>query len=175
MRQPSPPGWERAELIRGWYRENEARLLAELCTGPWCEIGCYEGRSTTILAETGETGFAIDTFQGSTEMPDDTDTYAAFMRNVGDRENVIVIQQSFERAARFVPQYGFSLLHLDADHSYAGTERAFELYAPKLLRDGHVFFHDARGGGWPEVERYVATLEWPVVAEVDLTIVLRKP
>jgi len=168
-----PAGWHRAVNIQGWFGLHEARLLSRLCTGPWCEIGCHKGRSTTVLAETGHDGYAIDTWQGTSDKNDPTygaRVYVEFMGKVDRYENVIIVKSNFRnpRTVHLVPD-NLHLLHLDADHSYEATKLAFELYAEKLIPGGHVCFHDAKGGGWPGVEQFVAELpsdEWEHVDTV---------
>ena len=168
--------WEKAEKIQGWFFREEAALLWRLVDGPWCEIGCWKGRSTTVLAETRRVGYAIDHFKGSPEHPEGTNTLREFMDNIAPYENVAVLAMPFERAARLVPDT-LSLLFLDADHSYEETKRAFDLYAPKVRQGGHVAFHDAKGDGWPETERFVAELDpevWEPAGVADLTRAFRR-
>jgi hypothetical protein len=47
-------------------------------------------------------------------------------------------------------------LFLDGEHSYDATSKAWNMYSPKVRRGGVVAFHDAAGGAWPDVERFVA-------------------
>jgi hypothetical protein len=148
--------WTKVEQIHGWLWREEADTLDDLNSGEWCEVGCWQGRSTRVLAEKNP-GWAVDWFQGSPEHEAGTDTYEEFMRNVGWHPNVTVVRSRFENAADHVGRV--DLLHLDADHSYDATKLAFDLYSPKVRIGGHVVFHDARGGGWPSVERFVAELK----------------
>ncbi len=157
------PGWEKAERIEGWFLKNEAELLNSLCTGLWCEIGCYKGRSTTILAETGYDGYAIDTWEG-TDLPRDPTqgkkkVYETFLRNLDEYENVIIVRQDFREVPETLVPPELHLLHLDADHSYEMTKLAFEMFSPKVIPGGHVAFHDAKGGGWPGVEKFISELD----------------
>ena len=174
VRLTFPDAWEKAERIQGWLGRGEAKLLYDLCDGPWCEIGSWKGRSTTVLANTGYRGYAVDHFKGSPEHPESTDTYEEFVWNVGGYRNVTVLPFKFRAAAPFVPD-GLRLLFLDADHSYEQTKLAFDLYESKLAPFGHVVFHDARGDGWPGVERVVAEMPWAHAATVEQSIAFQKP
>lgn len=168
--------WAKADRIPGWFKRDEADLLLRLTDGPWCEVGCWQGRSTLILAETGEPGYAVDWFCGSPEHDPDTDTLDEFLENIGPYENVTVLSERFEDAAHIVPD-GLRMLHLDADHSYDATRLAFDLYSPKVDVGGHVQFHDALGGGWPEVERFVNELDpavWLRVGEANLSAAFKR-
>lgn len=170
--------WEKAKEIEGWYERMEAMMLHLLCDGPWCEVGAWKGRSTVMLAETGHPGFVVDHFIGSPEHEPGTTTLAEFEKNTkGYDLNVMVVP--FEQGADSVPN-GLRLLHLDGEHSYKATRRAFELYAPKVEHAGFVAFHDANGGGWPEVEAFVGEVldgqhgRWSHFATVERLVVAKR-
>jgi len=159
--------WAKADRIQGWFDRDEAELLFGLTRGPWCEVGCWKGRSTTVLAETGFPGWAVDWFKGSPEHPPGTDTYPEFMENLRGYGLVRVLPVRFEDAVPYVG--AVNLLHLDAEHSFDATERAFRLFEAKVDIGGHVVFHDACGGRWPDVEDFVVSLRrsrrWQAAAE----------
>lgn len=169
--------WEKAKEIEGWYERMEAMTLHLLCEGPWCEVGAWKGRSTVMLAETGHPGWVVDHFKGSPEHAEGTDTLADFVANTEGYDLNVVIAR-LEDAVESVPR-GLKLLHLDGDHSYESTKRAFELYAPKVEHTGFVAFHDANGGVWPEVEAFVAEVldgqhgRWSHVATVERLVVVK--
>jgi hypothetical protein len=170
--------WGQAERIQGWLGKEEAAFLFELCQGPWCEVGCWKGRSTVVLAQTHHPGWAVDHFHGTEgEHPEGTDTRAEFMANIGPYTNVTVLPYKFRGASAMVPE-DLNLVFLDADHSYEGTFQAFQLYAPKVERGGHVALHDAKGGGHPGVEEFVAELRgnqaWQELPAVEHTIAFKK-
>jgi hypothetical protein len=162
--------WAQAERIQGWLGKEEARFLFELCQGPWCEVGCWKGRSTVVLAQTHHPGWAVDSFEGS-PAPDPTadgGTKPEFMENIGPYTNVTVLPYKYRGASAMVPD-DLSLVFLDADHSYEATREAFLLYSPKVEQGGHVAFHDAKGDGWPGVEEFVGELP-----AVELTVAFQK-
>jgi SAM-dependent methyltransferase len=171
-----PGVWTKAESIQGWYTQDESQLLTDLVRGDWCEIGCWKGRSTLILAETGYPGWAVDWFFGSPEHDFETNTFQEFEQNIGRYENVAIVRERFEHAVALVGK--LSLLHLDGDHGFSATKKAFELYSEKVEPEGHVVFHDATGGGWPEVERFVNGLlaqgEWHRVATVGRSVAVTR-
>lgn len=156
--------WERAARAQGWYDRDEADLLYRLCAGPWCEVGCWKGRSTAVLAETGFPGWAVDWFKGSSEHGS-VDTYHDFMAHMLGYDNVTVLRMYAEEAAEFVPD-GLSLLHLDAEHSYAATSILFHRYAPKVEPGGHVVIHDA----FTPTGRKIAESPWPGVTTFALEL-----
>lgn len=165
--------WERASQYHGWLDEIEAWALWDYCDGVWCEVGCWKGRSTAILAETGHPGYAIDWFQGSPEHGEETNTLEEFRKNIPD-ENVTVFAERFEYAAWRVPNT-LQLLHLDADHSYRSTKLAFNLYAYKVMPGGYMLVHDAWDRPWNipmeyHPERRVIKTAWPEVSQFVLEI-----
>lgn len=160
----------RWDEIEGWYGHLETALLTGVCGGVWCEIGAYKGRSAAALATTGHDGYVIDTFLAG------KDTEAECRRNLAAFPYVRVIRSDFKDAVDAVPDQ-LQLLHLDADHSYEQTKLAFDLYSPKVVQEGCVAFHDARGGGWPGVERFVDELDptiWRDLASAELTRVYQR-
>lgn len=137
--------------------------MLALCASPWCEVGCYQGRSTVILASTGP-GTVVDHFEGTASHPEEwgKNNYREFMENTKGFAIRIVVGR-FERKAGNVGSIRF--LHLDADHSYEATKLAFDLYTPKLVRGGHVALHDAWGEegsktetAWPGSMRFAKEL-----------------
>ena len=169
--------WDVADRVQGWLTRDEAEFLHDLCDGPWCEVGCWKGRSTLVLAQTGYPGLAIDHFKGSPEHPEGTDTRAEFDENLAGYENVGVLPYPFRGAAAMVPD-DLALVFLDADHGYEQTRLAWQLYAPKVKRGGHVAVHDAAGGHWPEVERFVGELRanqaWRELPAVHHTVAFQR-
>lgn len=144
--------WAKADMIGGWLTRREGDLLYSLCQTPWCEVGSWQGRSTVILAARGP-GTCIDWFREGSEMSD-------LEANVPT--TCTVLASDFRDAADLV-EPGLRFLHLDADHSYAATKQAWDLYIPKLESGCHVVIHDAWIYGteynpWPEVTFFVDNL-----------------
>lgn len=177
--------WAVADPIEGWYTQAEADLLYRLCDGPWCEVGCWKGKSTVILAQTGHTGWAVDWFQGSPEHKAGTRTHDEFTANLAAYENVTVLNGRFGDMHGDVPALRF--LHLDADHSFAATRQAWDLYAGKVAQGGHVVLHDAwspsggrkiSGAPWPGVCRFALEMEqhddWELVESVERSAAFRR-
>ena len=117
-----------------------------------------------ILAQSGP-GFCVDWFRGMPEHVEGYSTVEDFVGNLGDdMRNVTVVEKKFEDAADDVPD-GLRFLHLDADHSYHGTTRAFELFSPKVVQDGFLVVHDAwwqtgfqQPSAWPGVTLFTRDL-----------------
>ena len=177
--------WARASQVDGWYTRPEADLLYELATGAWCEIGCWKGRSTAVLALSGFPGWAVDWFRGSPEHTD-VDTFQAFCDHMEGFDNVTVLRMRYQQAYPIV-EGSLSLLHLDAEHSYRATRDVFSLYANKVQVGGHCVVHDAwsptgsrdiEDSPWPGVTRFALELEkhpdWRLAASADRSAAFRR-
>jgi predicted O-methyltransferase YrrM len=58
------------------------------------------------------------------------------------------------RLAQLLDGRQIDFLFIDADHSYEGVKRDFELYSPLVREGGIVAFHDVAGDAWPGVVRF---------------------
>lgn len=165
--------WAKIDKIPGWLTRNEADLLYELCQSPWCEIGCWRGRSASVLALKGA-GWAVDHFENEAK-----EEFLAFTKEL----DITLLASDFRDAANVVGEV--RLLHLDADHSYQATKSAFNLYAPKLARGGFLVIHDAwpanphREPDWPGTHKFVLELmmdpAWVCIGGADRSAAFRKP
>lgn len=62
-------------------------------------------------------------------------------------------EASRDRAAQLAGPHGYDLIMIDADHSYAGVKRDFELYRPLLAPGGMIVMHDILVNRFdPEIE-----------------------
>ncbi len=143
-----------------WYPPNElARLeaaagLVQGLPGVVIEIGCWEGRSTAVIANRcwPDTLYAVDNWEGNvSERPDhetvialrSRDVFRDFQHNMAvlTRANIKVCREecttflrSFDRSIRFC--------HFDAAHDYASVRLAIELILPRLIKGGIIIGHD---------------------------------
>jgi len=175
--------WEKASQIQGWLDEEEAQALWDRCEGQWLEIGCWKGRSTTVLAETRKPGVAIDWFRGSSEHGS-VDTEREFLKNMAGYGNVTVIIDRFEDVpVDLLPPFQF--FHLDAEHSYEMTKLATEMYAPLVVKGGLLLLHDAwdnpdrvLGSAWRGVTKFALELrrhpDWNLVGGVRRYAIFEK-
>lgn len=175
--------WRIADNIDGWFTHKEAVCLDQYNTGTWCEVGCWKGRSTIILANKSK-GYAVDWFKGSSEHAEGTNTYQEFKENIKPwKHNITVLRKKYQNAVKDVPMV--DLLFLDAEHSYEATKEAFELYAPKVKKGGHIIFHDAWGhlgerenAPWPGVTQFCRELQkhpkYKLVDEAERNAVFQK-
>jgi predicted O-methyltransferase YrrM len=157
------------------------RLAAEL-TGPGdvVELGSWTGLTTCYLGTacrlrgSGRT-WGVDTFEGTKEGDgpyasiakfEDSSTLTAFRTRVEKAGLTDVIEPlvgyTNEVASRY-PGGPIRMLFIDADHSYEGVRSDFELWAPYVVPDGLIVFHDyslPAFGVSRFVDNEVVTLPW---------------
>lgn len=140
--------WERTVCIDGWLNEGEARLLFETAAAlpegsKIVEIGSYRGRSTTLLANTGHTVWAID--------PLDT--------SFGDGNNMRITDADAEKlqanlsrypnarwfscsSTNFIASEPIAMVFIDGDHREPEPLRDFRHLRQWLVPGSKVAFHD---------------------------------
>jgi len=128
------------------------------------EVGSWMGRSTTALAEhTPGVVFAVDTWQGAPEIPQDMVgpqgwLFRQFQENTKGLP-VIPIQMPSVEAAGLFKRAGladFDMIFIDAAHDYESVKADILAWQP-LLKSGGLFCgHDY--GVFPGVDRAVTEL-----------------
>ncbi|MCH7526295.1 MAG: class I SAM-dependent methyltransferase [Planctomycetes bacterium] len=135
------------------------RLAAECpVRGDVVELGAWVGLTTSYLATAciahGEGRvYAVDTFEGMKEGGGrytsirryGGNTLGAFteqIRRAGVEDVVEPLVGRTQDMARMYPGGPIRLLLIDADHSYEGVRRDFELWSPHVRPGGIVVFHD---------------------------------
>lgn len=161
-----PVGFERftedllrdVEGVEGYLASNEIRFLALIAACPTAageilEIGSFKGKSTIILAKS--VCLADETIVNAVDpmtAPTDTDpslrgagsSLADFNRNIAEHgvESRIRFHQTYSYELAKTWNAPLRLLWIDGDHSYAGTKRDVEAFAPHLSDKGIIAIHD---------------------------------
>lgn len=165
-----------------WYPDEQLEDLADLLDdvligeveGHLVEIGCWEGRSTVVLASVaaaeGRILHAVDWWKGNLDEGEGhpsvvgartRDVQKTFMENIAPYGNVQVHNQSGDLFLQnLIGRIAF--IHLDAGHTYGATKRLIDLAKPRMATGGiicgddflnaHAGREDLDGG----VERAVA-------------------
>jgi predicted O-methyltransferase YrrM len=140
--------------VEGWLAQAEGELLykfAKKCSGRGVivEIGSWKGKSTIWLARGSRAGnrikiYAVDPHVGA-PVNQHTSTLADFNRNLqnaGISELVVpLVMTSIEAARTFA--HAVEFIFVDGDHKYESVKLDFELWFPKLVKDGYMAFHDS--------------------------------
>jgi predicted O-methyltransferase YrrM len=143
-----------------WYAESELALLEGAVRfirplqGEIIELGCWEGRSTAVIANAchPETVLAVDTWRGSfsegaehetVRLARTRDVFAIFQENmrVLCRGNVVAKRLD---VTEFLRQQTapIKFCHIDAAHDYPSVRDALERLLPRLVRGGILIGHD---------------------------------
>lgn len=143
--------------ILQFSRQNERdleRILRRVKGMMLGEVGCWTGKSTSIIAmhakKTGAKVYAIDWFRGSIGTETEkaaktTDVYKAFMTNM-KRLNldpyIVVLKGDSVEMSKKLPVDFFNFLFIDGDHRYKSVKKDIEAYLPKMRHDGIIAGHD---------------------------------
>ncbi|HNQ24420.1 MAG TPA: class I SAM-dependent methyltransferase [Phycisphaerae bacterium] len=126
--------------------------------GDVVELGSWVGLTTTYLAtachirRSGHV-YAVDTFAGTREGETTYasvgkyagDTFPAFQARIaraGVSDYVTPLRGLTQDMVHHYPGGPVRVLLIDADHSYAGVRRDFELWSPLVAPGGLIIFHD---------------------------------
>jgi len=106
----------------GWLSKNEASLLYWHCSqmqGPILEVGCYEGRSSVLLASFGRPLYCVDPFDREDTATDGDKIEEAWHVNMRSRElfHAVLFKQPIEEWEVRPVEFAY----LDGEHSYDGT------------------------------------------------------
>ena len=152
----------------GWLTLDEALLLAAMAeetNGPMLEIGCYQGRSSMLLAQLreqvpvlcygGQTWenrqrqlYCIDPWDDSFSDLPGSEVYERFCANIASIGAIVSVERCRAEDLHLRPWWSAfctEFAYLDGDHTYAGTRmqisRALECI-PKVI-----CIHDVNDSG----------------------------
>ena len=161
-----PPGFEQfttnllkeVETVEGYLSPREIRFLALMAACPTSngqilEIGSFKGKSTIILAKAaalsdGAVVNAVDPMTAPSETDPDlhgaSSSLADFERNIAEHGvgSSIRFNQTFSYELAKTWKTPLRLLWIDGDHTYSGTKRDVECFAPHLTDKAIVAIHD---------------------------------
>ena len=131
-------------------------LVNKISRGIFCEIGCWTGHSTSIIAkrakELGTRVIVIDTFEGSegtllTDYAKDNDVEKLFrdnMEELGFNEGagtIIVYKDDSSNAHKYIGKF-LSFLFIDGSHKYEDVKNDILNYKDKIVPGGIIAGHD---------------------------------
>ena len=165
---------KRWNQISGFFLPEEVEKLQELAGGKVClEVGSFNGRSTTAIAEVAKVVYAVDTFRATGDgadqvkgAPHEFTVLDGFCANIFGYTNIrICVGLSCEIAGTF-DDSSFDVILIDGSHKYEDVRDDTSLWWPKVKEDGGVMaFHDYTG--WDGVtkavdERFAGQINGPV-------------
>ncbi len=180
--------WECAIKITGWFSGLEGRALWDaglesLDQYGAIEVGCYYGRSTSVLCHllhgSGIPLILIDPFVGFSEQggnPKDgtRQELLANLEPIGTPFQLIE-KISWEVPAAELPSV-IDLLHVDGDHREEGVRKDCIKFLPLVRVGGFALFHDYANPGTLGIPKAVDefTQGWEVRGTFDNLRVLRR-
>ncbi|HEE9034869.1 TPA: class I SAM-dependent methyltransferase [Bacillus cereus] len=172
------------ENIEGWLSTYEQLALLHLPSlvdnlpGGIVEIGSYKGKSTvalalgsSILSTQKRPIYAIDPFI--------VPPFKFFQENIKKQKlehMIIPIKKHSEEAYNDCPKH-IAAIFIDGDHEYSSVKQDITLYAPKVVKNGLLAFHDY-SDYWPGVYKAVEELcnnnNFEYIAIYDSLLIIRK-
>ena len=144
----------------GWLTKEEAEYLFEATSmyqGDILEVGCYQGKSTVLLASFDRPVHCVDPFSNfDSDDPTGSKTYQKFLQNLDSRQikNVKIYKRKLCDAMFYLPSESIDFAYLDGDHTYDGTVE--QLVSASLLGCKAVCVHDyATFGGGLNIKRAI--------------------
>jgi predicted O-methyltransferase YrrM len=163
---------ENALKIEGWMNPEDLEWLARQAESHLSivEVGCWMGRSTTVLAEhTSGQVIAVDHWLGSEEHRSGLESkswdwlYGQFLTNINKSllfEKVFPLRMYSTQAAQFLwnchGRYSpYDMVFIDASHDFENVKADILAWKPLVTSGGLLCGHDS---GHPPVERAVREL-----------------
>lgn len=117
------------------------------------ELGCHYGCSSFAFLQAVRDGnldtgyWGIDTWRGDLFTRNDyrDDVYGEFCRVLSlcyDHMDTHLLRCSFQEAAPGFADESIDLLHIDGSHMYEDVRRDFDMWLPKMKKDGVILLHD---------------------------------
>lgn len=180
----------KSSKIPGLYRANESRFLYRLARrmGNIVEIGCWMGRTTSILLQAANVWHAeVTSVDAFSEMPNG---YERATPKVW-RSNLVAAGLTPPRLIPMVskdaaPTYSeqIALLFIDGDHRKEFVSEDLSLWGAKVKLGGVIALHDMfypsitgvanAVAEWWERERDETGPSWEIIGMVDYTIAFRR-
>jgi glycosyltransferase involved in cell wall biosynthesis len=146
---------ERYKLPTGWFYGGDVaeyrRLVEDVpLGGTICELGCFKGRSLCSVADIIKRKnlkvYVVDTFAGTVnEGQGNMDFLQEFKDNIkrfGINDLVRIYKGTTNEIVKEIPDKIFSLIFLDADHSYEAVKQDLENWEDKIMECGSFAGHD---------------------------------
>lgn len=136
------------------HDEKTLNGLANSVDGLMCEVGCWTGHSTSILASRAKSInrrlIVVDNFKGNEGTPiydyaKDNNVSKIFeenMKSLGLWNNIILFNMDSEEAHPYIAEKSLILLFIDAGHTYNDIKKDLLNYIPKVMKGGIICGHD---------------------------------
>lgn len=168
------------EIMRhttGWFTDAEGTLMFNVVSkalssglkGQVVEVGSYCGRSTVILgsavqkAHSGTRVLAVDPHEGGLSIPKSgnshvSPTLSKFRETIKGAGLQSVVQEVLKKSSDVKVSGPIAVLFIDGLHDYENVSKDYEHFAPHLVDEAVVMFHDYGNPDFPDVARFVESL-----------------
>jgi len=171
----------------GGMNKEDLSVIQEYCKDKKVlEIGSYIGQSSYVACSVASEVYCVDAWLNGCPFLDERqqviyreqneDIESKFDNNLKEfieQERCKKLKGLTTEVSSQVPDNYFDVLILDADHTFEGTKRDYNLFLSKLRIGGLIIFHDY-DGAWEGVTGFVDSLKLPRVAKKGYCVVLRK-
>lgn len=142
------------------FSEHDEKTLTKLANGiegTFCEVGCWTGHSTSILARKNKV-IVVDSFKGNEFTPlfsyairnNVKDIFISNMSTLGLMGNITLFDMESNKAHEFIDNNSISLLFIDAGHTYKDVKSDLINYIPKVINGGIICGHDYESDTYEE-------------------------
>lgn len=159
-----------------------------LGSGNYADVGVYKGKSTAILGHglttAGYSGevYSVDFFgtepEGTEKFSDPTipDLLTKYFeeQNLSPRLSIMKGDSSLSGHKLQVLKTMLQFVFLDADHSYEGTKRDFDIWSRMIIKGGMIAFHDCDFYGVNQTIKEMNQKYWKFVRQVFSIKLFRK-
>lgn len=123
----------------------ELELLTQYAKGAGLvvELGCFEGKTTAALAKAARRVISIDPFFAGRLGFSWGEMIARQHARRSGASNVTFIKKFSQDATGDVSE-PIDFMFIDADHTYEGVKRDWEMWSPKMRSGGLIALHDSR-------------------------------
>lgn len=140
------------------FSEHDEKILTDLVNrvthGTLCEIGCWTGHSTTIIANhaksIGQKLVVIDNFKGNKDTclvdyakdKSVKDIFINNMKNEGVWDSIVLFSMDSDEAYKYFINEFFSFIFVDGGHTYTQVDNDLMNYIPKVKKGSIFSGHD---------------------------------
>lgn len=175
----------------GGMLPSELSHLYDYCLGKTVlELGSMVGMSSYLMASIANLVYCVDVWSDTQDHlePKQAQIYAQYVpelpnmlkafetncREFIDSGRIIMRRGLTSAFATNFQDSSFDIILIDADHSYDGVKRDFELYHKKVKSDGYIIFHDYGDSMWTGIKEFCdSEPKLQLVSKVDRLAVFK--
>lgn len=181
----------------GGMSEKELGFLYDVCEDEEVlELGSMVGQSSYMIASVAKHLSCVDVWSDTQEhliydtLQADvyrsytgklTNMFAAFNQNCDEfikSGKITPYRGNTHDMASIFPDESFDIIVIDADHTYEGVSKDFELYNTKIKPSGVIIFHDYGDDMWRGIKKFCDEMVWKrkiqLISNVERIAIFKK-